>query len=147
RHTVWNITQRIARLTNDCLFVAHEPVTALEGEWREAPAVFCWNGKYYQITSGCTGWNPNPARWHVADHPLRPCTTGGDPCVDDTKGTTFDSQSTYVLPLPGRPDEFLFLADRWKPKNLQDSRYVWLLLSMKTGEPRIEWRDAWVLAS
>lgn len=145
RKTFWNATQRIARLTEDCLLAAHEPVTAFEGEMREAPAVFRWKGKYYQITSGCTGWKPNPARWHVADSPLGPWTTGGDPCVDDIKGTTFDSQSTYVLPLPDRPDEFLFLADRWNPKNLQDSRYVWLLLSMKTGEPRIEWRDTWNL--
>jgi hypothetical protein len=143
RQTFWNATQRIARLTDDCLITAHEPVVAFDGEMREAPAVFTWRGKYYQITSGCTGWRPNPACWHVADHPLGPWTTGGDPCVDDTKGTTFDSQSTYVLPLPGRPDVFLFCADRWNPTNLQDSRYVWLLLSMATGEPRIEWRDAW----
>ncbi|MDX2284066.1 MAG: glycoside hydrolase family 43 protein [Bacteroidia bacterium] len=145
RTTWWNATQRIARLSDDGLLIAGEPSVAMDGEYREAPAVFRWRDNYYQITSGCTGWRPNPARWHIADHPLGPWTTGGDPCVDDRQGTTFDSQSTFILPLPGQPDEFLFLADRWKPKDLQDSRYVWLRLSMKTGEPRIEWRDAWEL--
>jgi hypothetical protein len=131
----WNATQRIARLTDDFLGVAHEPMIAFDGELREAPAVFVWGGRYWQITSGCTGWYPNPAGWHVADHPLGPWTTGGDPCVGDTDGTTFSSQGTFVLSINGRPDDFLLCADRWNPKDLQDSRYVWLNLSMASGQP------------
>lgn len=141
--THWNATQRIARLTDDYLSVVDEPVTAFQNQFREAPAVFKWRGQYYQITSGCTGWAPNRAQWHVANSPLGPWKTGGDPCIGDVNGTTFDSQSTYVLPLPKRPDDFIFLADRWKALDLQDSRYVWLPLSMASGEPRIEWRDEW----
>lgn len=35
---------------------------------------------------------------------------------------TFYSQATHVLPLPGRPGEYVFLADRWFPTNLGNSR-------------------------
>ncbi len=33
----------------------------LVGQMREAPAPFKHRGKYFLITSGCTGWNPNAA--------------------------------------------------------------------------------------
>ncbi len=36
--------------------------------------------------------------------------------------TTFFSQGTHVLPLPGHPDRFVFLADRWVPMQLGKSR-------------------------
>ena len=44
--------------------------------------------------------------------------------------TTFFAQGTFVLPLPGMPDMFIFMADRWNPTELRDSRYVWLPLTM-----------------
>ena len=37
------------------------------GAHREAPAMFKYQGKYYLITSGATGWDPNPAKYTVAD--------------------------------------------------------------------------------
>lgn len=138
-----NATTHITRLAPDFLSVEAKFKRAFEHEYREAPALFTWSGKYYMVTSGCTGWDPNPARWHVADSPMSEWTTGGDPCVGDAKGTTFDAQSTFVLPLLSDPDRFIFLADRWNRYNLQDSRYVWLPLDMSTGEPRIEWQDEW----
>lgn len=141
----WNATTHIAPLMDDYLSVRGDYVEAFPGEYREAPAVFKYEGRYYMITSGCTGWEPNPARWHVADSMLGPWVTGGDPCVGDEKGTTFDAQSTFVLPFPGATDRFILMADRWQRYNLQDSRYVWLLLRMEEGVPRIEWQDAWTL--
>jgi hypothetical protein len=114
------------------------------GAFREAPAPFKHAGRYYLLTSGCTGWNPNAADLAVADHPLGPYTPQGNPCVGPEAAKTFLAQSTFVLPLPNRPGAFLFLADRWNPKNLRDSRYVWLPFTLEPGKPiRIEWRDTW----
>jgi hypothetical protein len=31
-------------------------------------------------------------------------------------------QANFVLPLPGRPGHFVFMADQWDPSNLADSR-------------------------
>src|SRR6185436_7286297 len=48
---------------------------------REAPAPFKAGGRYYLITSGQSGWAPNPARYHVAEHVLGPWRTMGNPVV------------------------------------------------------------------
>lgn len=66
---------------------------------REGPAMFKYRGKYYLITSGCTGWAPNQAAYSVADSPLGPWKRVGDPCIGDTSKTTFDTQSTCVIPV------------------------------------------------
>ena len=38
----------------------------------------------------------------------------GDPCIGDTDKTTFYSQITCVLKVPGK-DLYIAMADRWKP--------------------------------
>ncbi len=114
------------------------------GAFREAPAPFQHAGRYYLITSGCTGWNPNAADLAIAEHPLGPYVSQGNPCVGPDADKTFGAQSTFVLPLPHQPGQFIFLADRWNPKNLRDSRYAWLPFSILPNQPvRIEWRDSW----
>ena len=60
---------------------------------------------------------------------------------------TFGTQSTFVLPVPGQPGSFIFLADRWKPRQLSDSRYVWLPLILEPeGGFTLAWRDRWDLS-
>ncbi|MGH8023818.1 MAG: glycoside hydrolase family 43 protein [Limisphaerales bacterium] len=119
----------------------------LVGRMREAPAPFKWRGKYFLITSACTGWRPNAANWSTAANILGPWQTHGNPCQGTGAHTTFGSQSTFVLPVPGRPDDFIFMADRWNPDALSDSRYVWLPFSMKAdGTFAIPWRDRWNLS-
>jgi beta-xylosidase len=114
---------------------------------REAPAPFKHQGRYYVITSECTGWRPNEADYAVADNILGPWESKGNPCAGPDAGTTFNAQSTFVLPVRGRPGEFIFMADRWNPGQLSDSRYVWLPFRMKPdGTFTIEWRDRWDLA-
>jgi hypothetical protein len=140
-----NATLHIAPLTPDYQNLEGDYVRACIGEYREAPTVFKHNGRYHMVTSGCTGWRPNPAKWHVANAMMAAWETRESPCVDDEKETTFDSQGTFILPLPDAEDKFLFMADRWNPDNLRDSRYVWLPMVIESGQPRITWHDAWEL--
>ena len=58
---------------------------------------------------------------------------------------TFGGQSTYVLPIAGKKNAFIFIADRWNPKELNDSRYLWLPVQFKEGLPFIDWMDQWSL--
>ncbi|MEO5891530.1 MAG: glycoside hydrolase family 43 protein [Ferruginibacter sp.] len=104
---------------------------------REAPAVFKYKKKYYLITSDCTGWSPNPATYAVADNMLGTWKQMGDPCKGTGAQTTFQSQSTFILPVPNNTELFIFMADRWNKSNLPDSRYVWLPLKMVNGQPEI----------
>jgi hypothetical protein len=39
----------------------------------------------------------------------------GNPCVGDSSGTTFNSQITSVLKVPGK-DLYIACADRWNPQ-------------------------------
>lgn len=112
---------------------------------REAPAIFKWANRYYLITSGCTGWKPNAASMHVADSLFGDWTPLGSPLHGKGADSTYGGQSTYILPIGGNKNEFVFIADKWNPKNLTDSRYIWLPVQFKEGKPYIEWADTWKL--
>ena len=119
----------------------------MAGRMRKAPAPFKYKGRYYLITSGCTGWTPNAAQWASADNILGPWEIKSNPCTGAQANTTYQSQSTFVLPLPGKPGCFIFMADRWQPRRLSDSRYVWLpMIFTPDGTLKIEWQDKWDLS-
>jgi hypothetical protein len=149
-----NATMYVVRLSDDFTDAQQPPVEGktwsrnFVGKSREAPAPFKHQGKYYLITSGCSGWKPNAADWAVADVPLGPWTMKGNPCVGPKAETTFDAQSTFVLPAPGKPAGcFLFLADRWNERKLEDSRYVWLPFRIREdGAVSIKYREEWDLS-
>lgn len=113
---------------------------------REAPAVFKFQNKYYLVTSGCSGWSPNPATYTVADSLLGAWKQSGNPCTGAGAENTFQSQSTFILAVPGRPDTFIFMADRWNKLDLEDSRYIWLPLQMQTGAPVIQWVEKCIIS-
>jgi hypothetical protein len=145
-----NLTMHVVRL-NDDWTAPQEPMeegktwirTLIHGH-REAPAVFKHAGKYYMISSAATGWSPNRALYAVADHMLGEWRRGGDPSRGPGGDITFGSQSTFVLPAPGRPGQFVYMGDRWNRYNLADARYVWLPFTMNDdGTFELRWRDSW----
>lgn len=138
-----NATMHIALLADDYLSHTTTEKRILIDASREAPAVFKHEGKYYLVSSGCTGWSPNPASWAIADSIMGEWKHNDNPCIGNNTGTTFQSQSTFVVPVQGKKDQFLFMADRWNKTNLEDSRYIWLALIMKNGRPEIEWKEEW----
>jgi hypothetical protein len=80
---------------------------------REAPAYFTRKGRHYLITSGTTGYFPNPSEAAVADMHHGPWTLLGDPHVEDPSRTSFHSQVTSVFRHPHKKDLYIALADRW----------------------------------
>lgn len=107
--------------------------TNFKGLSREAPAMFKYNNKYYMINSGCTGWSPNEAQYAVADHPLGPWTSMGDPCVGANSNKTFYTQSTCVFPVDAEAGKYIYMGDRWNADDLSESRYVWLPVEFQDG--------------
>ena len=134
-----NKTMHVCLLTDDYLSPTTNYSRITSAHDREAPAVFKYNSKYYLITSDCTGWSPNPATCAVADSLLGEWKQYGNPCKGPGAENTFQSQSTYVLPMPGHHNTFIFMADRWNKLNLEESGYIWLPLKMVDGKPIIEW--------
>ena len=140
----WNKTMHIIQLDDDYLHTTQVEATAFVNQSREAPAVFKHNGKYYLISSACTGWDPNRAEIATADSPLGPWTVLGDPCIGPDAEITFYSQSTFVFPVAGKKNAFIAMFDRWNKNNLRDSRYVWLPVRFEDGV-KIEWKAEWIM--
>jgi hypothetical protein len=144
-----NQTLLISKLSGDYLSLTNEYVRVLPGERNEAPAIFKKEGKYYMFSSGLTGWKPNPGKLAVADKIMGDWKFLGNPChgSEEEKNTTFESQSTYIINVHGKKDAFIFAADRWRPENPIDGRYVWLPIQFNTnGIPYLEWKDSWDLS-
>lgn len=93
------------------------------------------------ITSGCTGWAPNAARLFTADNILGSWTRHPNPCRGEDSLTTFHSQGTFILPLAD--GQLIFMADRWRPENPIDGRYIWLPVEWEDGLPVIRWKKEW----
>ena len=89
---------------------------------REATAHFIRHGKHYLITSGTTGYLPNPSEAAIADTWHGPYTVLGDPHRGDESQTSFHSQISSVFKVPGKKDLYIACADRWLPEAM-DKQY------------------------
>ena len=138
-----NYTLNLAELTDDYLGYTGRYITIDPAGHNEAPAIFKKNGKYFMITSGCTGWDPNAARLFSAPTIWGPWKRHPNPCVGEDADLTFHSQSTYILPVQGKKDAFIFMADRWTPDTPIDGRYIWLPILFNDGLPVLKWFDEW----
>lgn len=136
-----NETLHISLLNDDYLDFTGKFIRVGAGRFHEAPAIVKHGGKYWMITSGCTGWAPNAARSLVAERLTGPWKELANPCVginpDNGLGPekTFGGQSTYLLPVQGKPGTVIAMFDVWRPKNAIDGRYLWL--PVEFGEDRI----------
>ncbi len=130
-----NLTLQIAEL--DSTYTSHtgKYIRIFPGGHNEAPAIFKKDGKYWMITSGCTGWAPNAARLMWADSLMGEWHKMPNPCRGEGSDITFGGQGTYILRVG---DEITFMADIWNPELLPDSRHLWLPISFdRDGTPYI----------
>ncbi|MCX6896659.1 MAG: glycoside hydrolase family 43 protein, partial [Verrucomicrobia bacterium] len=116
-----NRTTYTSLLTDDYLKHAGKFVRVFVNDPMEAQAVFKHDGKYFLIGSHVTGWDPNPARVAVADSIWGPWTELENPCRGPGATNTFGGQITFVFPIAGKVNSFIFMADRWNKTNLPDS--------------------------
>lgn len=141
-----NLTLHIAELSDDYQSHTGKYMRLFPGGNNEAPAIFKKDNTYWMITSGCTGWAPNEARMFFAPSIWGPWTQCSTPCIGENAHITFGGQSTYVLPVEGYRDKFIFMADLWRPECPIDARYIWLPVDFdETGMPVIQWMDEWNL--
>ncbi|GHU80490.1 hypothetical protein FACS1894145_6940 [Bacteroidia bacterium] len=140
-----NLTLQLAELSDDYLSHTGKYIRIAPAGHNEAPAIFKKDGTYFMITSGCTGWAPNAARLFSADNIWGPWTEHPNPAVGEGADLTFNSQSTFIQPVIGKKDAFIFLADNWRPKYPIDARYIWLPIQFENGLPVLKWLDKWDL--
>ena len=138
-----NATMYISLLTEDYLKPSGRFTRNFINRWREAPAIFKHDSKYYMISSGCTGWDPNVAEIAVADSVMGEWTVIGNPCTGKDSDKTFYGQSTYVQPVIGKKDAYIAMFDRWNKTDLEHSLYIWLPVIMEEGRITIPWHNDW----
>jgi hypothetical protein len=142
-----NMTLHFSELTDDYLDFTGRYIRVLPAESNEAPAIFFARGKYYLLTSGTTGWKPNPGRIAVSKKIFGEWKNTGNPFkgTEHENSISFDSQGTQILPIQGKQNAFIYLGDRWTPDNLANSRYIWLPIEWEKGNPVIKWYPNWNL--
>ncbi len=89
---------------------------------REATAHFKRNYKHYLITSGTTGYFPNPSEVAIADTWHGPFKVLGNPHPEDETNTSYHSQISSVFKVEGKKDLYIACADRWLPEYM-DIKY------------------------
>jgi hypothetical protein len=139
-----NLTLNIAELADDYLDYTGRYVRVAPGGQNEAPAIFKRDGVYWMITSGCTGWAPNEARMFKATSLWGPWEQLPSPFVGKDAKKSFHTQGTYIFKVEGTEDGFVFMADRWNPRSLKNSRHIWLPIDFEADStPVIRWVDGW----
>ena len=138
-----NSTLFIHLLSDDYLEHTDTYTIAFPGKYREAPAIFKRQNKYYMITSGCSGWDPNEAEYAIADSMLGEWKAMGNPCIGENGDKTFGGQSTFVVPVNPEKDRYIAMFDKWNKLDLIDSRYIWLPIKFQGDSISIEWHDEW----
>lgn len=142
-----NLTLMISELTEDYLSSTGRFIRIDPGGHNEAPTLFKHNGKYWMITSGCTGWDPNAARLFSAPSIWGPWERHPNPCVGEGAEKTFGGQSTFILKVPGKENAFIFMADQWRPRSLMYSRHIWLPIRFdEAGMPQLRYEEKWDLS-
>ncbi len=151
-------TVKLSRLSSNGLTTDGNIITVVNIS-REAPVLFKRNGVYFLITSVSNYYN-SAATYDVAyitssgPTPLSGwpdwSTSRSDLFASDPTPTLFNAQPMWVMPVPGAPNEFIYIADRWVYEPLADSRPVWLPLHFPTNSTVVaqtpeKWGNTWPL--
>ncbi|MBN2342354.1 MAG: discoidin domain-containing protein [Deltaproteobacteria bacterium] len=137
-----NRDMMVYRLTDDYLDLDAQINMLWEGNSREAPAIFKDDGRYFIITSGATGWNPNQGRYSSSTD----LAGTFSPIADIGDNTTYDSQPTYVIPIVGsKATTYIYAGDRWQDPDLLSSKYIWLPIKKNGDTLSLDYYDQWQL--
>ncbi|WP_127794578.1 glycoside hydrolase [Agromyces sp. LHK192] len=152
-----NATMFISKLNDeytDLATPADEAVLGVDynritvNEHRESPAIFKHDERYFLITSGTTGWSPNPSRWGTATDLMGTWTNMGDPFPSWASSNSWNSQPSSVIPVDREQGKYIYMGDRWNGGgDLKNAQMVWLPLNMGEGGDTlsVEVHDEWTL--
>ncbi|MGN6506657.1 MAG: family 43 glycosylhydrolase, partial [Tepidisphaeraceae bacterium] len=132
----------IAALSDDYLKVTKQ-VAFLKAPL-EGGAVVHYEGLYYALGSALTGWSPNPNKFATARRLEGPWSEFSD--IAPREKRTYGSQSTLLLKIVGsEKTTVIFMGDEWRPKNLWDSRYLWMPVEINRGKLTLPEPRPWTI--
>jgi hypothetical protein len=130
----------IARLSDDYLNV--EKAMSLVPAPLEGGALVHYQGLYYVLGSHLSGWRPNPNVYATATSLSGPWSSFQN--IAPPEANTYGSQSTMLFTIPGsKTTAVIYMGDLWKPKNLVDSRYLWMPVTIGNGRMHLPPPTPW----
>ena len=131
----------IAKLTGDYMNVEK---TAFIKAPLEGGALVHYDGLYYVVGSHMTGWRPNPDVYATAPSLTGPWTEFKD--IAPPEANTYDAQSTMLFKVVGsKKTTVIFMGDIWKPRELWNSRYLWMPLEIGGGKMHLPAPRPWTI--
>ena len=154
-----NATMYISKLNEEYTGLATPADQAVEGVdynrifagWsREAPALFKHDERYFLLTSGTSGWSPNPTKYATATDLMGEWTEIGNPFPWWAQNDSWNTQPTSVIPVDRESGKYIYMGDRWNGGSddaLRNAPLVWLPLNMGEGGDTlsVEVYDEWTL--
>ncbi len=154
-----NGTMYISKLDDEYTGLATPADQAVEGVdfnrifvgWsREAPAMFKHDERYFLLTSGTSGWSPNPTKYASATDIMGDWTEIGDPFPWWAQSNSWNTQPTSVIPVDREHGKYIYMGDRWNGGSdsaLANAPLVWLPISLGEGGDTlaVEVYDEWTL--
>ena len=134
----WNHTLYFSELNDEYTGFTGNCFAQLVDQTREGGTVCLHDGVYYCVSSGCTGWLPNPTLYATTRFLTTPMLLVDNPCEGPRYRTTFDGQSTYIFEANG---VFYLMLDHWKPEKFSESGYSILPIDFSGGRMTIRWRE------
>lgn len=131
------------KLSDDYKSVTEQIVKDMTGQC-EAPVIFKKDNTYFWLGSGLTSWERNDNYYFTATSLKGPWKSQGIFAPKDA--LTWNSQSTFVLPIVGSKDiTHLFMGDRWAfPSQNSAATYVWQpLLVTNTSISLPDYKQSW----
>jgi len=121
-----NRDMNLYELTNDYLGIQSKVATLWIDAQREAPTIMKRGNYYFIMSSFCTGWEPNQAKYAYSKSlsgPWSGLKNIGSP-------TTYNTQPTFIFPVRGnKTTSYIYVGDRWDPSKYSNSRSIYLPLT------------------
>ena len=131
----------IAKLSSDFMSVEK---TAFIPAPLEGGALVHYGDLYYVVGSHMTGWSPNPNVYATAPSLAGPWTEFNN--LAPPEANNYLSQSTMLVKVAGsNKTTVIFMGDIWKPRQLWDSRYLWMPLQIAGGQMHLPPPQPWSL--
>ena len=111
---------------------------------REAPAYFTHGGRKFILTSGTTGYYPNPTIAYDITDLHGEWKDLGKTCRNDSKNNSFHAQFSSVFHHPLIPDLYIALGDRWLTdltEDLPDMEATFYDRYSPNGKKEFDWKQ------
>ena len=132
----------IAKLSDDYLDVAKQ--MSFVNAPLEGGAIVHYDGLYYVLGSHMTGWKANPNVFATSSSLSGPWSEMKD--IAPPEVNTYESQSSMLVKVVGKKaTTVIYVGDRWKPKELWDSRYIWMPVEIGSGSLHLPKPEDWTI--